>query len=231
MRIALTLLICIYAVSIPAIAEQRPDTIVREDFFAAASANDPVRLDAAMKKVEEFLAKDPTNARMIVWQGVGQFFGASFAFQKKDYQAGQELQRQGLARMQQAVDLAPTDAAVLVARGAALISSSRYMPPQAGRTLAEIGVRDYEKTLEVQRPTFDKLSTHSMGELLLGLADGSIRMGNLDKARSYFEMMASQSTLQGSVYENKARAWLSDSPESKTREFFQCSGCHKSAAE
>lgn len=231
MRTLIAMLACSLTLGTAAVAEVRPDVLVREDFFAAVMLNDQDRLEAGMKKAEEFLEKDPNNARMIVWQGAGQFFNANFAFRKNDFKTGQALQQQGLARMQQAVDLAPNDPAVLVARGAALINSSRFMPPQMGRPLAAIGVADYEKTIQVQKPVFDKLSTHSKGELLLGLADGSIRLDQLDKAQAYFTTMSTDPTLKGTVYERKALAWLEGKEESKTQGFFQCSGCHKTAAE
>jgi hypothetical protein len=212
-------------------AEERADLLVREDFFAAVLQNDRVRFEKGMQRANDFLAKEPNNAQMMVWQGVGLFMSARYAFENGDYQKGQALQQQGLSRMQQAVDLAPDDPNVLVARGAALINSSRYMPEQAGRPLVKLGVSDYEATLKIQQPIFGELSSHSKGELLLGLADGWIRSGDLDKARHHFETMASDPTLKDSVYESKARAWLDGKPESKTREFFQCSGCHKVTAD
>jgi hypothetical protein len=214
----------------PALSQESADVLVREDFFAGIMLNDMTRFERGMKKAEEVMEQEPNNAEMMVWHGAGQFFRAGIAFRSGDFQSGRALQAQGLARMQQAVDLAPNNVRVRVARGAALLNSSRYMPPQAGRALAETGVGDYEKTLAIQMADFDSLSTHSKGELLLGLADGWLRVGNADKARGYFEMMSKDATLQGSEYESKGRAWLAGAPESKTPAFFQCVGCHKTVA-
>jgi hypothetical protein len=226
--------ICLLGVSLvlgrTAAAQESADVLVREDFFAGIMLNDMARFERGMKKAEEVMQQEPNNAEMMVWHGAGLFFRAGMAFRNSDFQSGRTLQSQGLARMQQAVDLAPNNVRVRVARGAALLNSSRYMPPQAGRPLAETGVSDYETTLEIQKATFDSLSTHSKGELLLGLADGWLRIGNAEKARGYFEMMSKDATLQGSEYERKGAAWLAGAPESKTPTFFQCVGCHKTEA-
>jgi len=131
---------------------------------------------------------------------------------------------QGLAEMEQAVNLAPSNVAVLIPRGASLISASRFTPPQFAKPILETGVGDYEKVLKIQEPTFARMSAHSKGELLMGLADGWNRLGNTEKAKQYFTKMKSE--LPGSVYERKAQAWLENRPESKAAEFFNCSGCH-----
>ena len=75
-----------------------------------------------------------------------------------------------------------------------------------------------------QEPRFAELGVHPRGELLTGLADGWSRLGNNDKARGYFERIATE--LKGTVYEQKAKAWLEDKPEAKKPGFFNCSGCH-----
>ena len=65
---------------------------------------------------------------------------------------------------------------------------------------------------------------HPRGELLTGLADGWSRLGNNEKARGYFERITTE--LKGTVYEQKAKAWLENKPEAKSPGFFNCSGCH-----
>jgi len=214
--------VLLFTVSI-AIAQQRFDMLVREDFFAGMSG-DSARFEKAMKVTEETLAKDPNHAEAKVWHGSGVFFRAGQFFQKGDFQQGMTAWDQGLAEMEQAVNLAPSNVAVLIPRGASLISASRFTPPQFAKPILETGVGDYEKVLKIQEPIFARMSAHSKGELLMGLADGWNRLGNTEKARQYFTKMKSE--LPGSVYERKAQAWLENRPESKTPEFFNCSGCH-----
>lgn len=206
-----------------ALAQERFDTLVRNDFFAGLAGNKEA-FERAMKKIEETLARDPKHVEAKVWHGAGVFFRSSEAFQKGDTATGLKLWQGGLDEMEEAVKLAPTNIAVLIPRGASLIASSRYTPPDFARPILKTGLSDFEKVLHIQEPTFGKLSTHSRGELLIGLADGWSRLGEKDKARQYFQRIATE--LSGSVYEQKAKAWLEDKPEVKSPEFFNCSGCH-----
>jgi len=206
-----------------AFAQQRFDMLVREDFFAGMSG-DTARFEKAMKVTEETLAKDPNHAEAKVWHGSGVLFQAGQAFQKGDFQQGMKAWDQGLAEMEQAVNLAPSNVAVLIPRGASLIATSRFTPPQFGKPILQTGVADYEKVLKIQEPAFAQMSAHSKGELLMGLADGWNRLGNTEKAKEYFTRMKAE--LPGSVYERKAQAWLENRPESKSQAFFNCSGCH-----
>src|SRR5262245_24672058 len=173
-----------------ALAQQRFDMLVREDFFAGMSG-DTARFEKAMKFTEETLAKDPNHAEAKVWHGSGVLFRAGQAFQKGDFQQGMKAWDQGLAEMEQAVNLAPSNIAVLIPRGASLIATSRFTPPQFGKPILETGVADYEKVLKIQEPAFAQMSAHSKADLLSGLADGSNRLGNSDKAKEYLTRMKS----------------------------------------
>ncbi|HYR44674.1 MAG TPA: hypothetical protein VER98_16705 [Terriglobia bacterium] len=203
--------------------QQRFDMIVRQDFFAGF-AGDKEAFARAMKVTEDMLAKDPNHAAARVWHGAGILASSGQAFQKGDSQNGMKLWQQGLDEMEQAVRQAPNNVAVVIPRGATLITATRSTPPDFGRAALETGVSDFERVLKIQEPQFSQLGLHPRGELLTGLADGWSRLGNNDKAREYFERIATE--LKGSVYEQKARAWLENKPEAKTPAFFNCSGCH-----
>jgi hypothetical protein len=205
------------------IAQQRYDMIVRQDFFAGFTGNKEA-LARGMKATEETLAKDPNHAEAKVWHGSGLLFLSGAALQTGDAQNGMKMWQQGLGEMEQAVRLAPDNVGVLIPRGAMLITISRFTPPEMGRPVLETGIGDFEKVLKIQEPRFAEIGVHPRGELLTGLADGWGRLGNNEKARGYFERIATE--LKGTVYEQKARAWLENKPESKTPAFFNCSGCH-----
>ena len=205
------------------IAQQRYDMIVRQDFFAGFAGNKEA-LARGMKVTEETLGKDPNHAEANVWHGSGLLFLSGPAFQAGDVQNGMKLWQQGLGEMEHAVQLAPNNVGVLIPRGAMLITISRFTPPEMGRPVLETGVSDFEKVLKTQEPRFAELGVHPRGELLTGLADGWSRLGNNEKARGYFERITTE--LKGTVYEQKAKAWLEDKPEAKKPGFFNCSGCH-----
>lgn len=205
------------------LAQQRFDDLVRGDFFAGFAGNKEA-LVRGMKTTEQILAADPNHAEAKVWHGAGLLSQAGDTFQKGDYRTGTRLWDQALQEMQQAVDLAPTNVAVLIPRAATLITTSRFTPADMAKPILETGVSDFEKVLKIQEAYFSSLSTHARGELLTGLADGWSRLGNADKARAYFQRITGE--LAGSVYEQKAQAWLGNKPEAKSPAFFNCSGCH-----
>ena len=201
----------------------RFDFKVRSDFFTGMSGNSAA-FERAMKVCEETLAANPKHAEALVWHGGGLFFMSGREFMKGNVEKGLELYQRAVKEMDEAVRLAPRDVSVLIPRGSTYIGATWEMPPTPAKALLEIGVSDYEKTLEIQQPYFKDLSTHSRGELLLGLAGGWSRLGNTDKAKTYFERMARE--LPGSAYDKKARAWLANDPESRAQPFYNCTGCH-----
>src|SRR5262245_30026314 len=221
---AMTLILALAVLTVTgALAQQRFDMIVRQDFFAGFNGNREA-LERGMKITEDTLAKDPNHAEARVWHGAGILYLAGQAFQKGDQQNGMKLWRQGLDEMEQAVRLAPNNVAILIPRGATLITATRFLPSEFGKTPLQTGVSDFEQVLKLQEPRFSQLGLHPRGELLTGLADGWSRLGNDAKAREYFERIAME--LKGSVYEQRAKAWLENKPDVKSPGFFNCSGCH-----
>jgi hypothetical protein len=206
-----------------ALAQERFDMLVREDFFAGIQG-DSARFAKAMKVTEDTLAREPKHAEAKVWHGSGVLFRAGQEFARGDYQNGLVSWENGLKEMDEGVGLAPSSVGVLIPRGASLIAMSRFAPPDVAKPILETGVGDYEKVLKIQEPMMARMSAHSKGELLIALADGWNRLGNAEKAKQYFERILSD--LKGTVYEQKAQAWLQNKPESKSPEFFNCSGCH-----
>lgn len=204
-------------------SRERFDYLVRGDFFAGMAGNQ-IRLDKAMKVCEDTLAKNPNHAEALVWHGGGLIWLAGQAFQKQDIRKGIELWDRGLQEMDRAVALQPTNVGVLIPRGAVLLPASRFIRDAAvQRTLLEKAVGDYEKVLEIQKPYFAKLSSHSRSELLFGLAEGSARLGNNDKARAYFQRIVSE--CKDSIREKQASIWLEKGVLPPT-DPMSCSGCH-----
>ena len=123
-----------------------------------------------------------------------------------------------------AVSLAPDNVGVLIPRGATLLEVSRFVPDaNTGRALLATAVADYERVLDLQAPYFKYLSEHARGELLFGLAEGLHRLGERDRARAYFERLASEA--KGSEYSARADAWLLD-PAAASATQRGCAGCH-----
>jgi len=207
----------------PAPTPQRVDMIVRTDFFAGF-AGDEARLAKGMAKCEEMLATAPNHAEALVWHGSGLAFSAGKAFQQGDMKTGGELWQRGMEEMDKAASLEPDNVGVRIPRGALLLQATRNMPPAMARPLIEKAVGDYEHVLALQSAYFGTMGDHPKGELLFGLAEGYSRLGNAEKARTYFERLIADAPASGQA--PKAKAWLSTGALPKS-EGLGCVGCHK----
>jgi tetratricopeptide (TPR) repeat protein len=216
----LTLILSVFELVAPG---QRFDTVVRTDFFAGF-AGDEARLKKAMALCESILAENPQHAEALVWHGAGLIFEAGRAFRAGDAATGLQLFQSGLKEVNNAVAIAPDDVAVLIPRGAVLLAATATMDPAQARPLVELAVADYEKVLEIQAPYFDGLGDHPRGELLFGLAEGSARLGRLDKAKMYFERLVKDVPASGQT--PRAREWLETGSIPKVPGI-GCVGCHR----
>jgi hypothetical protein len=198
---------------------------VGADMLGALSG-DMERFERGMRTLESLLATNPGDPRLKVLHGTGVFARAGAAFQKGDVPNAMKLWQSSLDEMAQAVEMAPNDVFVRARRGVVLVSASRAMPEAMAAPLTRLAVEDFGRVLEIREKeqTLAQRSVHQRGELLTGLADGWNRLGDPDKARGYFERITRD--LKGTVYGQKAQAWLEDTPEARTAEYFTCSGCH-----
>src|SRR5216683_2480723 len=123
MRWTLALLLTL-SVSLAALAQTRFDFKVREDMFAGMDG-DPAAFDRAMKLIADTLAAAPDHAQALVWRGDGRLFLAGQAYQRGALAEGRVLAGQGLADMERAVALAPTDISVRIPRATGLMPFAR----------------------------------------------------------------------------------------------------------
>jgi len=201
----------------------RFDLLVREDMFAGFFDGDEEAFDRAMALCERRLAANPDDPEPLVWHGAGLMFRAGRAFAAGGREQGIAFNRQGLDEMNRAVALAPDKAAVLIPRGAVLLSAGKEMPDGArAREYIRIAVEDFEKALQQQQPFFAKLSMHAKGELLGALADGWSRLGETEKSRVYQRRLIAE--LPDSKYAVAAKARLENGAD---RSPMTCLGCHR----
>jgi tetratricopeptide (TPR) repeat protein len=222
LSLLLALVLAVFELVVP-VQAQRFDYVVRADLFAGF-AGDTARLERAMATCERVLAEDPRHAEALVWHGAGLLFKAGQLFQAGDAEKGLPLFQKGLGQMNEAVALEPDKVAVLIPRGAVLLTATRTMDPAIGRPLLEQAVADYEKVLAIQASYFDTLGDHPRGELLFGLAEGSARLGRMDKARGYFERLVKDAPGSGQTV--RAQEFLKTGAVPKVGGV-GCIGCHK----
>ena len=196
--------------------------LVRADFFAGM-AGDQARFERAMQLCETTLAKNPEHAEAMVWHGSGILFRSGQAAQKEDFKQSQVLFHNGLDEMDRAVALAPDNPAVLLPRGATLLSASMApLPPELSKELLQKGVQDFEKVLKLQASYFATLPLHARGELLWGLAEGWHRLGDESKSREYLQRIVKECA--GSTYASDSEMWLNNKQALKPGP--ACQGCH-----
>ena len=200
----------------------RFDEIVRADFFSGFRG-DAARLERGMKLCEDELATNPTNADALVWHGAGLMFLAGQAARQQDFATAAERARRGRAEVDRADQLAPDSLSVMLVRAVVLNASAPNVRDQAqGRMMQQDAVAGFEKALAIQTPYLDRLSEHSRGELLAGLAEGWSRLGETERARGYLERIVKE--MPNTRYQARARAWLEDGPQSGP---LTCLTCHR----
>jgi hypothetical protein len=200
----------------------RFDEIVRADFFAGFRG-DAARLERGMKLCEDELAANPTNADALVWHGAGLMFLAGRAAREQDFTTAAERAGRGRVELDRADQLAPDSLSVMLVRAVVLSASAPNVRDQAqGRMMQQAAVAGFERALAIQTPYLDRLSEHSRGELLAGLAEGWSRLGETERARGYLERIVNE--MPNTRYQARARAWLEDGPKSGS---LTCLTCHR----
>jgi tetratricopeptide (TPR) repeat protein len=206
---------------------QNPDILnsAGQDLLAALKG-DMVRFERGMKTLDDYLSKNPNDPAAKVLHGNGVMARSGEAFKTGDVANAMKLWQAGLDEMAQAVDAAPENVFVRARRGVFMITASRSTPPEMSKPLLETAVVDFGKVLQIRERdrTLAERSVHQRGELLSSLADGWDRLGDHEKARGYFLRITKD--LKGTVYEQRANAWLENKPEAKAADFFACTGCH-----
>lgn len=198
----------------------RFDHVVRDDIFKGFSG-DREAMARGLGRAADVLRADPNHAEAMVWVGSGKAFEAGEMFQKGDMQNGMRVWNEGLAMMNRAVELEPSNIGVRIPRGATLAAATRNMPPAIAEPLIRLALGDYAAVHEMQKDSLDRLSEHARGELLMGLADLSERSGGewREWARRVIERLPANS-----AYARRAAIWIEKgelSPAVRT-----CLGCH-----
>lgn len=207
---------------------ERFDFQVRNDFFAGF-AGDRDALARGMKTCEEKLKAEPDHAEALVWHGSGLLQQSIDFFSRNDFQTGVAMMRRGEAEMDRAVALRPHDVAVRVPRAACLLPYSRHVPnPDQRRAMLEKVIADYEETLRLQKTRFESLSSHSRGELVMGLAEAYLRVGGEENRKKAFELLETvRKTDAGTAYATEAVTWMKAPKDAPAQTFAHtCTGCH-----
>ena len=206
----------------PQPAPPRFDYQVREDMFRGFFAGDKAAFARAMTLCEARLAENPDHAQALVWHGIGRLMQAGEALGAGDRDNAMALNQQAVTEMARAVALRPSDVAVLIPRGAALLGAAmRIQDIERARSYVETAVGDFEKAMALQQRQLAGMAVHPKGELLAGLAEGWSRLGDAQKAQFY--LMRIIADLPDTPYAGAAKL-RRDNPNAMSP--ITCLGCH-----
>ncbi len=200
---------------------ERFDKLVREDIFAGFGGDEAAMI-RGMAKCDAALADDPKHAEALVWRGAVRVFQASQFFAKKQMITGMTLWSKGLQDMDDAVVIAPQNAGVRIPRAAVLLPAARSTPKVMSQPLLDRALDDYLTIAKLQASHLDKLGTHPLGELRMGLADIYRLRGEMAKSKEQLQLLEKQ--LPDTEYASRAQTWLAAKPDEKL--VHNCIGCH-----
>jgi mono/diheme cytochrome c family protein len=197
-------------------------TQVMADLFSGVGGNAGA-LKRALDATASTLTANPNHAQALAWHGAATLYYSST---NPDLSALDRigLFQQATKEMDSAVGIAPDDIRVRMARGVVLRLLTPTMPRLANVPgLIENARLDHQRMFDLQQGQLDKLSQHSLGELLQGLAELNSRQGKTADAEKYYGM--TQSMLKGTDYASRAAEWMKTRqplPQAQTN----CISCH-----
>ena len=202
-------------------AQERFDYEVREEMFRAFGGNEAA-LQSAMATIEAKLKEHPDHAEALVWRGAARNWLAGRALEAGDAAGARDLSAAGMADMDRALALEPSNIGVLVPRAAVLLAVARNQRDAARmRDLAGQSAANFESALALRRNAFHNLGQHNRGEYLSGLAESWALAGNKESAEGYLRRILAE--LPNSVYAERAAAKLANWDE---RRPLNCQSCH-----
>jgi len=202
-------------------AQERFDYQVRDDMFRAFAGN-AAAFKSAMATIEEKLKEHPNHAEALVWRGGARSFMAGRALAAGDIEGARAMAAAGMADLDRAFALEPSNIGVLVPRAAVLLALARNQRDAARtRELAAQAAANFETGLALRRNAFDRLSQHNRGEYLSGLAESWALAGDQERAERYLRRILAE--LPESRYAERAAAKLANWDD---RQPLNCQSCH-----
>ena len=219
--IAIVMLILAAVGIVTSHAQERFDYAVREEMFRAFGGNEAA-LKSAMATIEAKLKEQPDHAEALVWRGAARSWMAGRALEAGDTATARALSAVGMADMDRALALEPSNIGVLVPRAAVLLVVARNQrDPARMRELAGQSAANFESALVLRQNAFPKLGQHNRGEYLSGLAESFALAGNKETAEGYLRRILAE--LPNSVYAERAAAKLANWDD---RRPLNCQSCH-----
>lgn len=161
-------------------------THYRQEFFAVFKGDYP-RFEKAYAEIEKMVAKNPKDARAMVWLGNGQLVKSGLLMTKNKAK-GLELLRKSSVSLDKAVALKPDDPNIYMMRAATLYMEGQYYPKEmVDKSVWERLRDDCTKFLGFLGPKIGQVSVHMRGETYGELGIAYLNLGDKAKAKWAFE--------------------------------------------
>ncbi len=158
----------------------------RKEFFAVFSG-DFVRFEKAYAEIKAMVAKNPRDARALIWLGNGDTVEAGILRVKHRQKEAEGLLKLSRKRMDRAVSLRPKDPNIYMMRAATLYIQGEYWPDALVPKTAWAELRDdCLKFITYLGPKLPHVSVHVRGETYGELGIAYVKLGETAKAREAF---------------------------------------------
>lgn len=174
--------------------------------FSKGMSGDATSLERAMLRGEKILAANPNDAQTLVWMGSATLARSGQLFMSGNLSEGGKNWKEGRRKMDEAVALDGANVEVLMTRGRTYLTASKQFPiKEEANNILKLGVGDYEKI--VADKNFSHFPERMRSSVLSGLAESYERLGDNQKAKSFYQNLSTEAT-----GETKANAlkWLAD---------------------
>lgn len=174
----------------PGLYKEDPFIVEYRRKFFSVFRGDFATFEKAYAEVQAMVAKDPKDARALVWVGNGQTVKAGLLFMRGKRDEALPLLEKSRDTMDRAVALRPKDPNIYMMRAATLYIQGQYftkekLPVRVWQTLRD----DCLRFIDFLGPRFEKTSIHLRGETLGELGIAYKNLGDKQKAREAFERL------------------------------------------
>jgi lipoprotein NlpI len=182
-------------------------TQYRHRFFAVFQG-DFATFRKAYLEIASMVAKNPNDARALVWLGNGQTVDAALHFGKGKQKDADDLLKLSRRNLDAAVALRPNDPNIFMMRAATLYVQGMYWPSTTlPRSVWETLRDDCQHFITLLGPDkIARVSVHVRGEAYGELGIAYLHLGERDKAADAFRNVAR--LCPNSAYEERARKEL-----------------------
>jgi pimeloyl-ACP methyl ester carboxylesterase len=205
----------------------RVSTWVREDLFAGFMVNDMERLERGEAKLAAILAETPGQPDALAWLGGAALYRAILEHEAGRAEAFREQYAKAKELFQRAEQSLKGDdylQAVLAIRGGSWTVFADRLPEEL-RTEGWRQVKaNYSALKKEQGMMFSRYPAHMKGEVLSGLAQASIRLGEKEEGEKQLRDLIQ--SMANTPYGARAKRWQ-EAPETVAKTSITCQSCHE----